>query len=173
MGPRGAGRLCKRKRYLLQVEESLHAGILGHVAQPPIVCQRTQWGPDYLKCSGEVNSPCAKVFACGKNACTAQSAAPSSSQSPLCSVSACGKNFAALPCSSSPQTTHCVGLVWGSPRWGPEELGDRKSKAAQLGGFAKGNDTYFRLKKAFMPGYSATSPSLPLCAIAHNGDPVI
>ena len=63
----------------------------------------------------------------------------------------------------------------GAPhlRWGPEELGDRKSKAAQLGGFAKGNDTYFRLKKAFMPGYSATSPSLPLCAMAHNGDPVI
>ena len=58
-------------------------------------------------------------------------------------------------------------------RWGPEELGDRKSKAAQLGGFAKGNDTYFRLKKAFMPGYSATSPSLPLCAMAHNGDPII
>ena len=53
----------------------------------------------------------------------------------------------------------------GAPhlRWGPEELG----------GFAKGNDTYFRLKKAFMPGYSATSPSLPLCAMAHNGDPVI
>ena len=71
------GRLCRRERYLLQVEESVHAGILGHVAQPPIVCQRTQWGPDYLKCSGEVNSPCAKVFACGKNACTAQSAAPS------------------------------------------------------------------------------------------------
>ena len=30
-----------------------------------------------FKCSGEMNSPCAKVFACGKNACTAQSAAPS------------------------------------------------------------------------------------------------
>ena len=25
--------------------------------------------PDRFKCSGEVNSPCAKVFACGKNAC--------------------------------------------------------------------------------------------------------
>ena len=74
---RPVGRLCRRELYLLQVEESLHAGVLGHVAQPPIVCQRTQWGPDYLKCSGEVNSPCAKVFACGKNACTAQSAAPS------------------------------------------------------------------------------------------------
>ena len=100
-------------------------------------------------------------------------AAPSSSQSPLCSVSACGKNFAALPCSSSPQTTHCVGLVWGSPRWGPEELGDRKSKAAQLGGFAKGNDTYFRLKKAFMPGYSATSPSFPLRAMHAMGTRMI
>ena len=74
---RPVGRLCRKELYLLQVEEGLHAGILGHVAQPPIVCQRTQWGPDYLKCSGEVNSPCAKVFACGKNACTAQSAAPS------------------------------------------------------------------------------------------------
>ena len=48
-----------------------------------------------------------------------------------------------------------------------------KSKAALTGGFAEGNYTYFRLKKAFMPGYSATSPSLPLCANAHNGDPII
>ena len=124
---------------LLQVEESVHTGILGHVAQFPIACDARNGDPDDLKCSGEVNSPCAKVFACGENACTAQSAAPSSSQSPLCSVSACGKNFAALPCSSSPQTTHCVGLVWGSPRWGPEELGDGKSKAAQMGGFAEMN----------------------------------
>ena len=98
-------------------------------------------------------------------------AAPSSSQSPLCSVSACGKNFAALPCSSSPQTTHCVGLVWGSPRWGPEKLGDEKSKAARSGGFAEGNNTYFRLKKAFMPGYSAISPSSPSGAAAPLGSP--
>ena len=27
--------------------------------------------PFDLKCSGEMNSPCAKVFACGENACTA------------------------------------------------------------------------------------------------------
>ena len=73
---RPVGRLCRKELYLLQVEESLHAGILGHVAQPPIVCQRTQWGPGYLKCSGEVNSPCAKVFACGKNACTRLPAPP-------------------------------------------------------------------------------------------------
>ena len=86
MGSRGAGRqkakppdgrLCRRERYLLQVEESLHAGVLGHVAQSPIVCEAHNGAPCALKCSGEVNSPCAKVSACGENACTAQSAAPS------------------------------------------------------------------------------------------------
>jgi len=30
----------------------------------------------YLKCSGEVNSPCAKVFAKGENACTAHKRRP-------------------------------------------------------------------------------------------------
>ena len=29
-----------------------------------------------LNCSGEMNSPCAKVFACGENACTAHSRRP-------------------------------------------------------------------------------------------------
>ena len=71
------GRLCcKRERYLLQVEESLHAGILGHVAQPPIACDARNGDPDDLKYSGEVNSPCAKVFACGENACTRLPAPP-------------------------------------------------------------------------------------------------
>ena len=30
----------------------------------------------YFKCSGQVNCPCAKVFACGENACTAHSRRP-------------------------------------------------------------------------------------------------
>ena len=61
---------------LLQVEESLHARILGHVAQFPIACDARNGDPDDLKCSGEVNSPCAKVFACGENACTRLPAPP-------------------------------------------------------------------------------------------------
>ena len=36
---------------------------------------RPVWGPDAFKCSAEVNSASAKIFACGKNACTARSAA--------------------------------------------------------------------------------------------------
>ena len=32
-------------------------------------------GPNTFKCSAEVNSACAKVFACGENACTARCAA--------------------------------------------------------------------------------------------------
>ena len=61
---------------LLQVEESVHAGILGHVAQFPIACDARNGDPDDLKCSGEVNSPCAKVFTCGENACTRLPAPP-------------------------------------------------------------------------------------------------
>ena len=61
---------------LLQVEESLHARILGHVAQFPIWCDARNGDPLGLKCSGEVNSPCAKVLACGENACTRLPAPP-------------------------------------------------------------------------------------------------
>ena len=67
---------------LLQVEESLHAGILGHVAQFPIACDARNGDPDDLKCSGEVNSPCAKVFACGENACTRLPARPICDEAP-------------------------------------------------------------------------------------------
>ena len=98
-------------------------------------------------------------------------AAPSSSQSPLCSVSACGKNFAALPCSSSPQTTHCVGLVWGSPRWGPEELGDRKSKAARSGGFAARLGNLLQVEESLHAGILGGVAQFPIACDARNGDP--
>ena len=49
--------------------------------------------------------------------------------------------------------------------------GAGKNTAAQRAAVLQNLETYFRLKKAFMPGYSAISPSLPLCAMAHNGDP--
>ena len=98
-------------------------------------------------------------------------AAPSSSQSPLCSVSACGKNFAALPCSSSPQTTHCVGLVWGSPRWGPEELGDRKSKAARSGGFAAKLGNLLQVEESLHAGILGHVAQFPIACDARNGGP--
>ena len=147
MRPRGAGRqkkqsrpvgrlCCKELGNLLQVEESVHAGILGHVAQSPIVCDAHNGDPDDLKCSGEVNSPCAKVFACGENACSLRSLAPPPPRRPT-----------ALGSSGAPQD--------GAPRSWATEKAKPPSRAALL----QNLETYFRLKKAFMPGYSATSPS--------------
>src|SRR5699024_2103838 len=53
-----------------------------------------------------------------------------------------------------------------------KRISSTQNKAARLGGFALCFSAYFKLKNAFMPGYSAMSPSLPLCAVTHNGDPV-
>ena len=102
---------------------------------------------------------------------TAQSAAPSSSQGPPCSVSACGKNCAARPCSSSPRRPTALGSS-GGPKMGSRGAGRRRKQGHPIGwpcGEYPG--IYFKLKKAFMPGYSAMSPSLPWCANAHHGAP--
>ena len=48
------------------------------VYSPATAAQRSRptgqapWGPRFLSCSGQMNCPCAKVFACGENACAAQ-----------------------------------------------------------------------------------------------------
>ena len=61
---------------LLQVEESLHAGVLSDLAQSPMVCFGTPWEPADFKCSGEVNSPCAKGLPVGQNLVRAIRRAP-------------------------------------------------------------------------------------------------
>ena len=151
---RPVGRLCRKDLYLLQVEEGLHAGILGHVAQPPIVCQRTQWGPDYLKCSGEVNSPCAKVFACGKNACTRLPAPPlrrhKVRSAPFLPAAKTSLRSLAPP---PPRRPTALGSS-GAPQDGaPRSWATGKSKAARRAALLQNSETYFRLKKAFIPGY--------------------
>ena len=151
---RPVGRLCRKELYLLQVEEGLHAGILGHVAQPPIVCQRTQWGPDYLKCSGEVNSPCAKVFACGENACTRLPAPPlrrhKVRSAPFLPAAKTSLRSLAPP---PPRRPTALGSS-GAPQDGaPRSWATGKSKAARRAALLQNSETYFRLKKAFIPGY--------------------
>ena len=139
---------------LLQVEESLHAGILGHVAQPPIVCQRTQWGPDYLKCSGEVNSPCAKVFACGKNACTRLPAPPlrrhKVRSAPFLPAAKTSLRSLAPP---PPRRPTALGSS-GAPQDGaPRSWAIKKAQPPGWAAVLRDLETYFRLKKAFIPGY--------------------
>ena len=128
--------------------------VLGHVAQPPIVCQRTQWGPDYLKCSGEVNSPCAKVFACGKNACTRLPALPlrrhKVRSAPFLPAAKTSLRSLAPP---PPRRPTALGSS-GAPQDGaPRSWATGKSKAARRAALLQNSETYFRLKKAFIPGY--------------------
>mgnify|MGYP006982652551 CR=1 FL=1 len=151
---RPVGRLCRKELYLLQVEEGLHAGILGHVAQPPIVCQRTQWGPDYLKCSGEVNSPCAKVFACGKNACTRLPAPPlrrhKVRSAPFLPAAKTSLRSLAPP---PPRRPTALGSS-GAPQDGaPRSWAMKKAQSPGWAAVLRDLETYFRLKKAFIPGY--------------------
>ena len=151
---RPVGRLCRKELYLLQVEEGLHAGILGHVAQPPIVCDGTQWGPGYLKCSGEVNSPCAKVFACGENACTRLPAPPlrrhKVRSAPFLPAAKTSLRSLAPP---PPRRPTALGSS-GAPQDGaPRSWATGKSKAARRAALLQNSETYFRLKKAFIPGY--------------------
>ena len=139
---------------LLQVEESVHTGILSDVAQPPIVCQRTQWGPDYLKCSGEVNSPCAKVFACGKNACTRLPAPPlrrhKVRSAPFLPAAKTSLRSLAPP---PPRRPTALGSSGAHQDGAPRSWATGKSKAARRAALLQNSETYFRLKKAFIPGY--------------------
>ena len=154
-------RLTTAPRFvLLQVEEGLHAGILGHVAQSPIVCDAHNGDPCALKCSGEVNSPCAKVSACGENACTRLPAPPlrrhKVRSAPFLPAAKTSLRSLAPP---PPRRPTALGSS-GAPQDGaPRSWATGKSKAARRAALLQNSETYFRLKKAFIPGYSAMSPS--------------
>ena len=57
-------------------------------------------------------------------------------------------------------------LVHGAPhlRWGPQELDDRKSKAARLGGFAAKFENLLQVEERLHAGVLRDAAQLPMCA---------